>query len=81
MRICPLDESDIQLSWIMWYTIDIHYWAFGGTSISWNTTLFPFIIINIAVFLKLHVNFKLKWLSFVEHKHITRCRHWGYDIF
>ena len=60
MRICPIDASEFQLSWIMWYTIDMHYWAFGGTSISCNTALFTFIILNIAVPLKLHVNFKLK---------------------
>ena len=47
----------------MWYTIDMHYWSLGGTSISWNTTLFPFIILNIAVSLKLNVNLKLKWFS------------------
>ena len=61
MRICPIYASEFQISWIMWYTIDRQYWAFGGTSISWNTTLFPFIILNIAVSLKLNVKLKLKW--------------------
>ena len=60
MCICPIYASEFQISWIMWYTIDMHYWAFGGTSISWNTTLFTFIIINIEVALKLNMNFKLK---------------------
>ena len=60
MRICPIYASEFQISWIMWYTIDMHYWAFGGTSISWNTTLFTLIIINIEVSLKLNMNFKLK---------------------
>ena len=44
----------------MWDTIGMYYWDIGGTSISLNTTLFPFIIINISVSLKLNVNFKLK---------------------
>ena len=61
MRICPIDASEFQLSWIMWDTIGVYYWDIGGTSISWNTTVFPFIIHNIAVSLKLNVNFKLKW--------------------
>ena len=61
MSIFPIDASEFQLSWIMWDTIGMHYWDIGGTSISWNTTLFRFIIIDPRVSLKLNVNLKLKW--------------------
>ena len=70
MCIFPIDASEFQLSWIMWDTIGMNYWAFGGTSISWNTTLFPFIIINISVSLKLNVNFKLKWFR-LRNKNVS----------
>ena len=45
-------------------SVDIHFWTFDGAPVSWNHRLFPVVILDPAVVLKVSMNFNLTWFRF-----------------
>ena len=59
LLIFPINLSQLHIYWILWKTIYMHFWAFEGAPISFNSNCFLIIIIDPSVSLKVFVHLKL----------------------